>query len=225
MTLKSFGCSFIYGCDLPDEDYLTPSQLSWPAMLAQARGLAYQCYAKPGAGNLQILHSILNEIGNVGPDDFFVIGWSWIDRFDYYDPENNNKFGTPWSTIVPSDNSILSQMYYRELHSELGDKFACLSYIQLAINILKQKNIPFIMTFIDELLFDQQWHVTPAILELQKLVKPYMTQFDDRTFLEWSRAHKFLESDTWHPLEEAHRAAKDYMLTIFDKQKTTGPTQ
>jgi hypothetical protein len=225
MTLKSFGCSFIYGCDLPDEDYSNHSQLSWPALLAQAKGIDYSCYAKPGSGNLQILHSILNEIGNVGPGDFFVIGWSWIDRFDYYDPENNNKFGTPWSTIVPSNDGSLSQTYYRELHSELGDKFTCLSYIQLAILLLKQRRIPFIMTFIDELLFDQQWHVTPAILELQKLVKPYMTQFEDRTFLEWSRANKFLESDTWHPLEAAHCAAKDYMLTIFDKQKITGPTQ
>jgi hypothetical protein len=225
MNLKSFGCSFIYGCDLPDEDYSTPSQLSWPALLSQARGLDYSCYAKPGSGNLQILHSILNEIGNAGSDDFFVIGWTWIDRFDYYDPENNNKFNTPWSTIVPGNDSSLSQTYYRELHSELGDKFTCLSYIQLAIDILKQKRIPFIMTFIDKLLFDQQWHVTPAILELQKLTWTCMTQFDGRTFLEWSRANEFLESETWHPLEAAHRAACEYMVNVFDKQKTTAPTQ
>jgi hypothetical protein len=154
MHLKSFGCSFIYGCDLPDEDYSNCSQLSWPALLAQSCELDYSCYAKPGSGNLQILHSVLNELATSDTTDFFVIGWTWVDRFDYYDPENNNKFGTPWSTIVPNNDSALAKTYYQELHSELSDKFTCLSYIQLAITMLKQKNIPFIMTYLDELVFD-----------------------------------------------------------------------
>lgn len=220
MNLKSFGCSFIYGCDLPDEDYSNCSRLSWPALVAQARRVNYSCYAKPGAGNLQILHSVLNEVVTSNSQDFFVIGWTWIDRFDYYNPDNNNKFNTPWSTIVPNDNSCLANTYYQKLHSELSDKFTSLSYIQVAITILKQKNIPFIMTYIDELLFDQQWHTTPAILELQSLINPHMTQFDEQTFLKWSRQHSYPESATWHPLEEAHRAAADYMIKVFDKQNT-----
>jgi len=225
MQLKSFGCSFIYGCDLPDEDYSNASQLSWPALLAQARGVDYTCYAKPSAGNLQILHSILNEIPTSNSEDFFIIGWTWIDRFDHYNPENKNKFDNPWSTIVPSDDSNLAKTYYRELHSELSDKFVCLSYIQLAIAMLKQNNIPFTMTYLDELLFDQRWNTTPAILNLQSLIKPHMTQFDDKTFLEWSRDHGYPESKTWHPLEAAHCAAADYMIKVFRRQNTTVPTQ
>jgi hypothetical protein len=212
MRLKSFGCSFIYGCDLPDENYSTASQISWPALVAKARRLDYTCYAKPGAGNLQILHSILNQIPSSTSDDFFVIGWSWIDRFDYYDPENKNKFNNPWLTIVPNDDSTLAQTYYRELHSELSDKFTCLSYVQLAITMLKQKGIPFVMTYLDELLFDQQWNTTPAIINLQYLIKPHMTTFDGQTFLEWSRSNGYPESTTWHPLDLAHASAADYLI-------------
>ena len=62
MKLKSFGCSFIFGSELAydgrDSPYATPSQLTWPAHLAQHLNYNYQCYARPGAGNLQILEQI-----------------------------------------------------------------------------------------------------------------------------------------------------------------------
>jgi hypothetical protein len=77
----------------------------------------------------------------------------------------------------------------------------------LAIDTLKQKGIPFVMTYQDELLFDQQWHTTPAVLDLQAYVEPYMTLFENQTFVSWSRDQGYPESDTWHPLEEAHQAA------------------
>ena len=88
--------------------------------------------------------------------------------------------------------------------------------------MLKQKNIPFIMTYMDELMFDQHWNTTPAILELQAQITPHMTQFDGQTFLEWSRSNGYPESDTGHPTEVAHNAAGKYMLNVFDRQKTSG---
>jgi hypothetical protein len=130
-----------------------------------------------------------------------------------------------WSTILPVDTDNVAKTYYRNLHSEYRDKFTCLSYIKLAIDTLSQKGIPFIMTCIDELLFDQRWHTTPAVLDLQEYVKPYMTTFEGQSFLEWSRAYEYPESDAWHPLEAAHRAACEYMVNVFDTQNITVPTQ
>jgi len=49
--------------------------------------------------------------------------------------------------------------------------------------------------------------------------------FENLTFLEWCKSKKFELSPTWHPLEPAHRAAADYMITVFDKQKIVGPAQ
>ena len=88
------------------------------------------------------------------------------------------------------------------------------------MDTLNQKNIPFIMTYMDELLFDQKWHTTPAVLNLQEYIKTYMTEFENKTFLDWSRKYNYPETARWHPLEEAHRAASDYIIKVFDTQNT-----
>jgi len=221
MKLKSFGCSFIYGSDLADadRDYLAqPSQSTWPALLAQYLGHEYSCYARPGVGNLQILEQILNQAA--GPDNaMFVVSWSWIDRYDCYNPDHKGKLWDDWTTITPGDTGDLARVYYRDLHSEYRDKFTSLSYIKLAIDTLNQKGIPFVMTCVDELLFDQQWHTTPAVLDLQAKVKHHITQFEDQTFLDYSKEKGFPISQTLHPLEKAHSAAADYMIKVFDRQK------
>lgn len=230
MNLKSFGCSFIFGSDLADDGRdgpcATPSQLTWPAHLSKHLSREYRCYARPGAGNLQILEQVLNQSAINNDTDLFVIGWTWIDRFDYYDADYNPKVKrTPWNTIMPIDKSDIAKVYYKELHSEYRDKFTCLSYIKLAIDTLNQKGIPFIMTYMDELLFDRQWHTTAAVTDLQEYIKPQMTTFENKTFLDWSRDNRYPETAAWHPLEAAHRAAADYMIKVFDKQNTNVLTQ
>ena len=224
MQLKSFGCSFIFGSDLSDADpnLPLPSQNTWPALFSWHLGYEYSCYARPGSGNLQILEKILNQSAD-NNNDMFVINWSWIDRFDYYNPDYTRDTGDlwqDWTTIMPAIDTETAKIYYRDLHSEYCDKFTNLSYIKLAIDALTQKGIPFIMTYIDTLMFDQQWHVTPAVIDLQNYIKPYMTTFDGGTFLEWSRKNNYPISEAWHPLEQAHRAAGDYMIKVFDKQNT-----
>jgi hypothetical protein len=232
MKIKSFGCSFIFGSDLADDGQEltipTPSNNTWPALLASRNNHNYDCFARPGSGNLQIAERVLSHQLDDQPT-FFIIGWSWIDRFDY---RNSSISDTPmaakwnnWKTLMPIDNSNLAKTYYRDLHSEFQDKLCSLMYIKLVIDTLTQKKIPFLMTYMDDLLFDQQWNTTEAVIDLQNYVRPHMTQFNGLNFLEWSRQHKFAISDTWHPLEAAHRAAADYMITVFDKQKTSDPTR
>jgi hypothetical protein len=224
MTLKSFGCSFIFGNDLLDAtdtrgNYVNPSQNTWPAHLAKHLGHSYNCYARPGSGNLQIAECILNQISDSTSSDLFVVGWTWIDRFDYIDINDPWYLG-PWATIMPVDDTKLAKTYYQTLHSEYRDKLTTLMSIRLVIDTLKQKGIPFVMTYMDDLIFDQRWHVTPAVIELQEYIKPHMTVFDGQTFLEWSRANNYAISTTFHPLEAAHCAAADYVIKVFDKQNT-----
>jgi hypothetical protein len=115
MRLKSFGCSFIYGSDLTDINN------SWPALLATQLGHSHKCYARPGSGNLQIAERVLNQIADSDNSDLFVVGWTWIDRFDYINI-NTTWSGTPWSTIMPVDTTEIAKIYYRDLHSEYRDK-------------------------------------------------------------------------------------------------------
>jgi hypothetical protein len=227
MIVKSFGCSFIYGSDLADvtdggEPYFPPSKSTWPALLAQHLGYEYQCYARPGSGNLRILEKILTHASNATPEDLFVIGWTWIDRFDYtvdssdqshvYDLAGNNL----WRTVMPVDSDNRAHAYYRDLHSQFVSKLTSLTYVKLTIDTLQQKNIPFIMTYMDELLFETEWHITPAVTGLQDYVRSYLTKFENKTFLEYTKEKGFPISETLHPLEEAHQAAFELIRPSLD---------
>ena len=116
MRLKSFGCSFIFGSELADDGsngpHDTPSQLTWPAHLARHLSRDYVCYARPGSGNLQILENILNQAATSDAADLFVIGWTWIDRFDYYPANPASPSRSPWRTIMPVDTDDLAKVYY-----------------------------------------------------------------------------------------------------------------
>ena len=232
MILKSFGCSFIFGSDLADDGrdlpIPTPSQHTWPAHLARHLDYNYQCYARPGSGNLQIAERVLSHAAD-NQSALYVIGWTWIDRFDY---TNSNIENTPiqsqwnnWRTLMPVDNTQLAKTYYQGLHSEYRDKLSTLMHIKLVIDTLTQKNCPFIMTYMDNLIFDQKWHCTPAVLDLQNYIKPYMTDFEGVSFLEWSRKNGYPETKAWHPLEQAHQAGSEYIIKVFDKQNTNGLAQ
>lgn len=207
MKLKSFGCSFIYGSDLADCNQ-TSSQSTWPALIAKKSDLEYKCSARPGIGNLRILESILSESVD-STNDLYVIGWTWIDRFDFTDLVDS------WETILPVDQTTKAEFYYRNLHSQYRDKLSTLIYIKTAIDILEQKKIPFIMTYMDELIFENTWHTTPAIINLQQHISQYMCNFEGQTFLDWSRKNNYPISDLLHPLEPAHKAAAELILKMI----------
>ena len=230
MKLKSFGCSFVFGTDLADAGtdkiHPPPSQRTWPALLSKYLNYDYECLARPGGGNLQILDNIIAQTVDPEPA-LFVISWTWIDRFDYWADQINwpkNKFFTnQWQTIRPAVGNEQAEFYYKQLHHTYSDKFKSLLYAKSAIDILSQKKIPFIMTFMDDLMFENSFHTSNSILDLQAYIKSHMTDFEGHTFLNWSRLHGFVESERWHPLEQAHRTAADYMISVFDKQKTSDP--
>ena len=229
MKLKSFGCSFIHGTELSDQTFVDardmPSQATWPAHLARHLGRSYVCFSHGGSGNLQILSHVLDQATRSNSLDLFVVGWTWIERFDYYVDNHGDQTVDPWNTIQPVDQGPVAQVYYRDLHSEFRDKFISLTSIKLAIDTLQQRNIPFVMTSLDDLLFDQRWHVSPAILSLQAYIKPFITDFDGKSFLEWTKDNEYPIGSGGHPLEAAHRAASNYMINVFDTQKTNGLTQ
>ena len=216
MKLKSFGCSFIFGTDLHDDGrhlpYATPSQHTWPALLSKSLGYEYQCFARPGAGNLQIWENIVNQVATQEPA-LYIIGWTWIDRFDYIRENAPNWFnGTRWKTIMPIDQDHIAEIYYRELHSEHLDKMKSLIYVKSAIDLLVQNQCKFIMTSMDNLLLDQRWNFSPGMLSIQDFVRPYVSSFNGRTFLEFSRSSGHPISATQHPLESAHQAAADLVI-------------
>jgi hypothetical protein len=198
--IVSCGDSFFYGSDLQD------TNSTWPALIAQQLGHDYQCQAQPGVGNLNILKQVLETQQQFSTEAVYLINWTWIDRFDYVSSEDER-----WHTVRPSlDDATRDPVYYRLFHSELADKFTNLVYISQAIQALRGNS--FLMTYMDHLLLDTQWHVPNYVQTLQQQVCTHLQSFNGQTFLEWSRAQGYPESDHWHPLETAHRAAADYWL-------------
>lgn len=204
MRLKSFGCSFIFGSELADDGrdgpYAKASRLTWPALLANKLGMEYDCYARPGAGNLRIAERVLSQAACNEPN-LYVIGWTWIDRFDYTDKNDQ------WSTITPTTDTDLSHVYYRDLHSQYRDKLTSLMAIRTCIDVLNKKQCPFIMTYMDDLLWETQWHATPAVTDCQDYIRSYLKNFDGLNFLDWARKNNYPISDMLHPLEPAHSHA------------------
>lgn len=219
MKLKSFGCSFIFGTDLHDDGrdlpVATPSQYTWPALLAKNLEYGYRCFARPGAGNLQIWENIANQVATQEPA-LYIIGWTWIDRFDYIKDNATNWYNrTRWKTIMPIDEDSTAELYYRELHSEHLDKMKSLIYVKSAIDLLSQNQCQFIMTSMDDLLLDTRWNFSSGMLPVQEFVRPYLSSFNGQTFLDFSRDNGHAISATQHPLESAHQHAADLVISNF----------
>lgn len=216
MKLKSFGCSFIFGNELSDDGYnlskATASRLTWPALLAQDLGYGYECHARPGSGNLQILSKLSDALADPAPT-LYVIGWTWIDRFDYCDPMTNQ-----WQTLMSVDQTRESEFYYQRLHSEYRDKITSLISIKSAIDSLKQCHQPYIMTYMDDLIYDRRWHISPGISAMQDYIRPYLCNFEGKSFLDWSHDRGYpIGTRGKHPLEPAHQAAFDLIRGDLDQ--------
>ena len=217
MKLKSFGCSFIYGTDMSDhieseDSLLNYSNLTWPAIIAKNKGFQYECYARPGIGNLKILCDIVSQASLDDPA-IFLINWTWIDRFDFVNDLEQ------WTTLRPSSNDKVAKIYYQHLHSQIKDMISSIYAVNTAIDFLTHRKIPFIMTYMDHLLLehiDPNWHDPKYVSVIQDKIKNFLRDFNGKNFLDWSRDQEFAISETWHPLDSAHRAAADYMLPRID---------
>lgn len=212
MKLKSFGCSFIFGDELTDNvvDPTMPSALTWPALLAKHLDADYQCFARGGSGNLVIAERILTQSTEPTPS-LFVINWTYIDRFDY------KQLDGAWTSIRPDGVNEHSTYYYQNIHSQYQDKLHSLMYIKLCIDQLIYHGHKFIMTYMDDLLFETQWHTTPAIRTLQSYIQPHLRTFNNCNFLDYSKHCGHAIGKNNHPLDDAHQACFEYAKNNFLK--------
>lgn len=211
MKLKSFGCSFIFGSELHDDGWggprATPSNHTWPALLAKHLEIPYQCFARPGAGNVRIAEQILNQIHSSEPA-FYVIGWTWIERFDYIHRNHDT-----WNTITAWSQDDTSQFYFRDIHSQYFDKLQSLIYVNMVLDQLIKSGSQFFMTYMDDLMFETEFHCSAAMRLMQQNLRPYLHNFNGHNFLKWSQINNFPIGDRGkHPLEQAHRAAFEYVI-------------
>lgn len=152
------------------------------------------------------------------PESFFVVQWTFIDRFDYSDPQgwHFNQGQNDFLTLRPGDQSMQAEFYFQHLHSEFRDKLSTLIYIKTALDLLKEKNCKFLMTCLDNLVWSNVYHSSPALEHWQKSIIPELRLFAGMDFLTWSRSKNFAVGKTGHPTEDAHKAACELMRPVTD---------
>jgi hypothetical protein len=70
------------------------------------------------------------------------------------------------------------------------------------------------MTCVDNLAFDTKWHCPTYIENLQNNAIQDIIWFDNLGFYNWAKENKYVISNNWHPLEEAHKDAFTYINEI-----------
>ena len=214
-TIVSFGDSFVFGSEQQDND---DGALGWAGRVAKKLGCQYHTSSVPGCGNDHIARQIYSWFSkNTASNTLAIINWTWMSRWDFYIVEHET-----WITLGPTcvpeklkdlveytqANDMIDFYKTRANSSIVWNKFRNLQTMYAVQTYLKQKNINAIQTYMDYLMFDQDWHAPDYILELQALVRPSLTNFDGLNFVDWSHSKSFAVTDVgMHPLEEAHSAA------------------
>jgi hypothetical protein len=115
-----------------------------------------------------------------------------------------------------TEKKKFSNIYYKYFQSELWDKLESLKSINLALELLDSKNIPYISTCVDSLLIDKKFHNPKYIDFLINNIYNKLLWFNSEGFYNWSKSNNFPISDSWHPLEKAHQMAFEYIINNYE---------
>lgn len=209
-SIFAFGDSFTRGDELTD-CLETHSNHTWPALCARELGMLYYCMAVGSIGNQSIAARVISEYSSsrFKNRNFYVINWSWIERFDYLDQESNH-----WKTIYPRHEGKLSHFFYKHIDNHTWNLIRNLQIIHSTIKFLESQNCDFFMTCLDDSLFGKEYSLEHAatISTLQSLIRPYINTIEGKNFYTWSLEKGFPIGSQGHPLEEAHQSAASHWI-------------
>ena len=220
--IVSFGDSFVFGSELKNNQ---DGSRAWIGQAAKNLGVDYQTTAVPGCGNDHIARQIYSYFStNPATDTLAVINWTWMNRWDFYIVEHET-----WITLGPTcvpdklkhlverteAEDMIEFYQHRANSSLLWNKFRNLQTIYAVQSYLKNQNILNIQTYMDDQLFNTEYHAPDYVQQLQQLVQPSMQSFEGKNFVDWSRDQGFSVTDTLHPLEDAHLAVCKLWQPIY----------
>lgn len=221
--IVGFGDSFVWGSEIPDNH---DGSLAWPSLVARTLNVEYETLAEPGCGNDAIARQIYHYFSNNDSKNILaVINWTWTLRWDFY-LGNKETWITLGPTCVPDKllhlvDHVQAQRvveFYKDYTniSILWNKFRNLQTIFAAQQFLKIHNITAVQTYMDDILFSTEWHAPDYVKQLQNLVRPDMSTWDGKNFLDWCRmrGHKITDPGL-HPLASAHEDAASYWKETY----------
>jgi len=206
--ITAFGASITAGRGLKDKTN------TWSSIIARNLQLEYLCLADISLSNATITRKILNH--NHEPDQLVLVLWTSTTRYEF-------KTEDDWLIITPSSNQqgFTKQWYSGPGQWEYTGVSNTLKEILLAQTFLRDKNISYLFT-IDNNEVHGSWLKNSGdtyIKQLYNLIDwDRFVFFDNQGFLPWCKEKQFEMAEDGHPLEHAHSAAANYILSNLDNK-------
>lgn len=220
--IVSFGDSFIFGSEIENNE---DGGFAWPGVIATELEVEFECRATPGSSNDAIAREIFSYYQNNSNNHVAAINWTWIMRWEYFFKEDYSwetfgigKFSTN-HTRNKKQYKILPEFYHQFIvDNQMFNKWNNLKTVFSVTNFLKEQRIPFVQTFMDHELIEEDWFNDSYVKYMVQKCKSDLQLFDGLNFLDWSKKNKFKITDPGlHPLEDAHKAAAKYWMPIYRK--------
>jgi len=234
MILVAGGDSFTWGTEMADCTETVYSQSTFPALLARAQGLDYQCVARPGNANDAIARMVIDRCETVTDTPVVIVAWSFVTRYEFRFTYPINSPISPWCSITPDLNKAQVHHFANDFFKHVGtdpdyQKYNTLRAIILLQTYLEQKSIPYLF-----LPTDNHFYVSntagadPIVATLYNMVNwdhwfffPGATEAwnttDPRGFYQWAVETKYKCGQYQHPLEDAHRDAAQLIERKFNE--------
>lgn len=207
--LVAYGSSPIDGTELPNRD----KSLAFPARVAQALDLDYECRGKPLSSNTKIARKVLS--GEYTDQDLVFVMFSAPNRYEFKTEQGWHNF-TSWAE---AKTGIVREWLDGPGRLEYTEVYTTLKEIVLVQEFLKKRNLPYVFAFDnnairDSYLFNDS---DPYIASLKDLIDWNKFQwFNGSGFIDWAKENGFPFTGT-HAGVEAHQSATDYILTNWQK--------
>ena len=239
MSIALFnGCSFVWGDELQD-----PMKSRFSKLFADQTGMEEVNLSICGASNSRIYRTTIDWIQSNGMPDVMIIVWSGIDRFEYIDPVEKDRYDEYYLQCSPS--RIDQEEFYRkkralrsymtEITSDYKSSVDTINYMCEVQHLCELTNTPLlqyqfasrhkytVMTNIESKRINER---DTAFIEYYKskldYLKPYSTYglLDDNDLLGLSMEIGDVEISNryyGHPLEKSQIMFKDIMIKELEK--------
>ena len=213
----AYGSSPIDGTELPNKD----RNLAFPARVARALNLEYECRGKPLTSNSKIARKVLG--GTYTDQDFVFVMYSSPNRYEFKTEQGWMGF----TAMSEATDGLIRDWLDGPGKLEYTEVYMTLKEIILVQEFLKKKNLPYIFAFDNNSIRDSFMFNNPDtyIGNLKELIDWDKFQwFNNNGFINWAKENGFPFIGT-HAGVEAHTAATDYVLShwiaSFDNPTTS----
>lgn len=239
MIIVAGGDSHIWGSELADSPHGGPNGYShntFTGLLAKSKNYQYECVAYPGLSNSGIARFVMNACDKTD-DVFVIVCWSFVNRYEFRFTYDTMPVTSPWMNIHSAHTKFADSVknktqlatfvdtYTRHVGiSEYNELYVTLKEILFLQQYLKQRNIPYMFTTVDNKYYEHENYYRSKDTTLETLYNNidwsawYL--FGNNGFYQWALENNYKVGPEGHPLEDAHKDAAILIKEKFDELVT-----